>query len=291
MFLRALAAYARNRDLAPMARILYEALAVDPETLAPLADPSGSDAAFYAVECQDHQFFSGTVEQRVEAYLRAGDSLDGSLPNFSSVFYQALPCVFWPRGDAAPEAPAPLVADGIPTLVLGATADPATPISNGQSVFSNLADGYLVTETGGPHVIFGWGVSCVDDLVTAFLVDDQVPVERETTCKGDVISEFLPLAPLDAAEFADPLGALSSVDDEIYYLPEYYYWDLTTPTVVGCPFGGSFSFESSAAGENLAFSKCAFSDGFVMTGRGIYDYNAGLVRARRSRSRASKRAH
>ncbi len=91
-----------------------------------------------------------------------------------------------------------------------------------------------------------------------------------------MISEFLPLAPLDAAEFADPLEALSSVDDEIFYLPEYYYWDLTTPTVVGCPFGGSFSFESSAAGENLAFSNCAFSDGFVITGRGIYDYNAGL---------------
>jgi pimeloyl-ACP methyl ester carboxylesterase len=276
IFLRALAAYYRNGDLAPMARTLYDSLVLDPETLAPITDPTFSDAVYYAVECQDYEFFSGTPEERAEAYLRSGDSLDASLPSFASGFYGDLPCVFWPRGDSEPETPAPLVADGIPTLVLGATADPATPLSNGQSVFSRLADGYLVTETGGPHVIFGWGVSCVDELVTAFLVRDQVPAQRETTCEGEVISEFLPLAPLNAAEFADPLEALSSVHAEILYLPEYYYWDLTTPTVVGCPFGGSLSFEPSDAGESLALSNCAFSEGFVMTGRGVYDYNAGL---------------
>jgi hypothetical protein len=259
-----------------MARILYDSLVLDPETLAPITDPTFSDAVYYAVECQDYEFFSGTPEQRAEAYLRSGDSLDSSLPSFASGYYGDLPCVFWPRGDSEPETPAPLVADDIPTLVLGATADPATPLSNGRSVFSRLANGYFVTETGGPHVIFGRGVSCVDELVTAFLVDDQVPAQRETICDGEVISEFLPPAPLDAAEFADPLEALSSVDDEIYYLPEYIYWDLTTPTMVGCPFGGSLSFEPSDAGERLAFSNCAFSDGFVMNGRGIYDYSASL---------------
>ena len=276
IFLRALAAYSRNEDLAPMARTLYDSLVVDPETLEPKIDPSYSDAVYYAVECRDYEYFSGTPEERAEAYLRAGDSLDSSLPSFASVFYGDLPCVFWLQDDAESQRPAPLVADGIPTLVLGATADPATPLSNGQSVFSNLADGYMVTETGGPHIIFGWGVSCVDDLVTAYLVDDQVPAERETTCEGEVISEFLPLAPLDAAEFANPLEALSSVDDELFYLPEYYYWDLETSTAIGCPFGGSFSFEATDAGESLELSSCAFSDGFVMNGRGVYDYNAGL---------------
>jgi hypothetical protein len=276
IFLRALAAYSRNQDLAPMARTLYDALVLDPETLEPVIDPTFSDAVYHAVECQDYKFFSGTPEQRAEAYFRSVEGLDSSLPSFAWIFYGDLPCVFWPRGDLEPETPAPLVADGIPTLVLGATADPATPLSGGQSVFRHLADGYLVTESGGPHVIFGWGVSCVDDLVTDFLVDEQVPAQRVTACEGEVISEFLPLAPLDAAEFADPLEALSSVDDEIYFLPEYYYWDLTTPTDVGCPSGGSLSFEGSEAGESLAFSSCAFSDGFVMDGRGIYDYNAGL---------------
>jgi pimeloyl-ACP methyl ester carboxylesterase len=276
IFLRALAAYSRNQDLAPMARILYDSLPLDPETLEPLTVLSSSDAVHYAVQCQDQEYFSGTPEQRAEAYLRAGDNLEASLPNFSALFYGDLPCVFWAPGDSESSRPAPLVADGIPTLVLGATADPATPISNGRSVFSNLADGYLVTQTGGPHVIFGRGVPCVDDLVTAFLVHDQVPDQRGTTCEGEVITAFVPLAPLDAGEFADPLEALSSLDDEFFFLPEYYFWDLTTPTVIGCPFGGSLSFEGSDAGETLAIEDCAFSEGFVMNGRGIYDYNAAF---------------
>ncbi|NOH01160.1 MAG: hypothetical protein HND47_03885 [Chloroflexi bacterium] len=45
--------------------------------------------------------------------------------------------------------PAPLTTDEFPTLVLGAEADPATPIANGQSVFSRLPNAYLVTQTGG----------------------------------------------------------------------------------------------------------------------------------------------
>jgi pimeloyl-ACP methyl ester carboxylesterase len=276
IFLRALAAYSRNRDLAPMARILYDSLVLDPETLAPVEDPSYSDAVYYAVECQDYEYFSGTPEERAAAYLRLGDGLYTSLPSFASVFYGDLPCAFWTRANLEPGRPAPLLADGIPTLVLGAIADPATPISNGRGVFSRLADGYLVTETGGPHIIFGWGVSCVDDLVTAYLVDDQVPAQRETTCEGEVSREFVPLAPLDAAEFATPLEALSSADDEFYYLPEYYYWDTTTPTTTGCPFGGSFSFEPSDTGEAYALSDCAFSEGFVLTGSGTYDYDKQL---------------
>jgi pimeloyl-ACP methyl ester carboxylesterase len=276
IFLRALAAYARSEDLVPMARLLYNSLVLDPETLAPIVDPSYSDGMYYAVECQDYGYFSGTPEQRAEAYLRAGDSLDTSLPNFASVFYGDLPCAFWPQTQQDPVRPAPLLAEGIPTLVLGATADPATPLSNGQSVFSRLADGYLVTETGGPHVIFGWGLSCVDELVTAYLVDDQLPAQRQTTCEGEVARAFLPLAPLNAAEFSDPLQALSSVDDELYYLPEYYYWDLETSTSIGCPFGGTYLFESSEIGEAYTITNCAFSAGFVMTGSGAYDYNEGI---------------
>jgi hypothetical protein len=227
---------------------------------------------YYAVECQDYGYFSGTPEQRAEAYLRAGDNLDTSLPNFASIFYGDLPCAFWPHANPDPTRPAPLIAEGISTLVLGATADPATPLSNGQSVFSRLADGYMVTETGGPHVIFGWGLSCVDELVTSYLVDGQVPVQRETTCEGEVSRAFVPLAPLSATAFADPLEALSSVDDELYYLPEYYYWDLATTTSIGCPFGGTFLFEPSDIGEAYILNKCAFSEGNVMTGSGSYNY-------------------
>jgi hypothetical protein len=112
--------------------------------------------------------------------------------------------------------------------------------------------------------------------VTQFLVEDQLPESRETVCEGVVAEAFYPLAPRDAAEFADPLEALASVDDELYYLPEYYYWDLTTPTAVGCPYGGTLAFEPSDDGEVFTLEQCAFSEGFVMTGSGAYNYDEEL---------------
>ncbi len=223
IFLRTLAAYARNGDLAPMARVLYDALSIDPETLVGIADPSYSDGVYYSVECQDYAYFNGTPAERAEAYLRAGDQVDASLKRFSSIFYGDFPCVFWPTASQDQARPTYLSLRNVPTLVLGATADPATPLSNGLSVYQHLADGYMVTEQGGPHVIFGWGLACPDDLVTAYLVDGTPPSQRETTCDGVVTKEYVPLSPLSAAGFENPLKALEAAYTEIYYLPEYYY--------------------------------------------------------------------
>ena len=113
--------------------------------------------------------------------------------------------------------------------------------------------------------------------MTAFLVDDQLPAERQTTCPGNVIDEFAPLAPLNAAEFESPLKALQSLDNEIYYLPEYYYWDGVTPTAVGCPFGGVLSFDATDAGDSLKLEGCAFSEGFNVTGSGANNYDNGSL--------------
>jgi hypothetical protein len=104
------------------------------------------------------------------------------------------------------------------------------------------------------------------------MVEGERPSQRELTCEGEIASAYVPLAPADASDFADPLEAMESADNEIYYLPEYYYWDLTTPTTVGCPYGGTLAFEPSDIGEALTLTDCAFSDGFVMTGSGTYDY-------------------
>jgi pimeloyl-ACP methyl ester carboxylesterase len=273
LFLRALAVYVRNGDLAPLARVLYDALSIDPETLVGIADPSFSDAVYYAVECQDYSYFTGTPAERAAAYLRAGDQVDASLKRFSSIFYGDFPCVFWPNASQSQTRPAYLSLENVPTLVLGATADPATPLSNGISVYQHLADGYMITEQGGPHVIFGWGNACPDDLVTTFLVDGTLPDQRETTCDGVVTSEYVPLAPINASDFANPLKALNAAYTEIYYLPEYYYWDVTTPTTVGCPFGGMLTFEPSDLGDAFTLTECAFSDGFKMTGSGVYNYD------------------
>lgn len=275
IFLRALAAYSRSNDIVPMARILYDALYIDPETLEAIPDPTYSDAIYYAVECQDYSYFSGTPEERAEAYMRAGDELEESLPFLSSIYYGDLPCTFWPAQNADAERPAPLTTDQFPVLVLGAEDDPATPVSNGQNVFSRLPNGYLVTQTGGPHVIYGRGVACVDDLVTDFLVEDALPAQRETICEGTVITEFAPLPPLQVSESSDLLEVFSSLDYEIYYMPEYYYWNGAGSTAAGCTFGGVITFEESDTGDSFLLDACSFIDGFTLTGSGSHNYDDG----------------
>ncbi|MBI5840710.1 MAG: alpha/beta fold hydrolase [Chloroflexi bacterium] len=271
MFLRALAFYARDENLVPLARVVYNSLYLDPDTLAAIPDPSYSDAIYYGVTCRDYPEPGNTPEERALNFIKAGDEMDTSLPRLASIFYGDLPCVFWPHPQEDQSLPTPLTADGIPTLVLNGTTDPATPYSGAQAVYSRLADGYLVTETGGPHVIFGWGNECVDGLVTDFLVEDELPAERETVCDGVVADEFISIAPVNAADFASPLEALASVDDEINYLPEYYYMGYTIARGIACPFGGTLTFDSTETGDAFTFTDCAFSGGFTMTGEGAYN--------------------
>ena len=274
MLLRALAS-AYQGDLVPLTRLLYIDLALDPETLAPIPDPTYSDAVYYTVECNDYSYYSGTPAERGEALMRAGDALESSLPYFSSIFYGDIPCLFWPTAGAT-ERPAPFTAPGIPTLVLGATADPATPVENGEAVFSRLEEGYLFTTQGGAHVVFGRGDACPDEMVTAFLVEGTLPEERETICEGVMFNPYEPLSPRDAAAFPDPLTALISADTEFYYLPEYYYWDYVTTTSVGCPFGGTLTFAATESGEAYTLTECTFARGLALTGDGTYDYEAEL---------------
>lgn len=274
MLERALAAAEGRQDLAPLARLEYLTLGVDPKTLAVIPDPrpSYSDGAFYAIECQDYGYFAGTPDQRADQYLTAGNAVDFSIPRLVSIFYGDLPCTYWQGSSQSLNRPPYISATGIPTLVLGATADPATPGNNGISVYHHLADGYLVTQQGGPHVIFGRGVPCPDNLVTQFLVNDFVPANRESTCPGVVADSYVPLAPVDARDFKTPLEAMASAENEIFYLPEFYYWDGTTPTGTGCTYGGTIRFAPQGDLAKFDLQECAFSRGFEISGEGTYDY-------------------
>jgi pimeloyl-ACP methyl ester carboxylesterase len=273
MFTRALAAYTANSDIVPLARLLYIDLVIDPQTLELIPDPSWSDAIFYAVECQDYGYPGSTPDERAELYLDAMDPYETSIPRLASIIYGDLPCAYWPDASSDLTRPGYLLAEGIPTLVLGATADPATPVSHGINVYNNLADGYLITTEGGPHVTFGYGNECPDALVTDFLFNDILPAQRETVCEGYVADDYVPLAPPHAKFFLDPAEALSSIETEIYYLPEFFYWDGYTPTSVGCTFGGTFYFDTNGSGTryNFDFDRCQFVYNFKMTGSGFYN--------------------
>lgn len=268
LFLRALAAVRRS-DLVPLARLLYSALGIDPQTAAAIVDPTYSDAVFYAVECADYTFFSGTPAERAEAYLRAGDAVDEAAPRLGSLFYGDLPCAFWPEPAARP--PLPVSSMDFPVFLLAAEADPATPLGNARAVFARLPDAYLVIKEGGPHVIFGRGDECPDTLVTDFLLSGKLSAQRETRCAGSVIDPYEPLSPSDAAEFDDPLQGMIAFRTELSLLPEYYYWEGLAPLSVGCPAGGWLTIEAVDEGDRLTLGGCAFSQGFALTGSGLWD--------------------
>jgi pimeloyl-ACP methyl ester carboxylesterase len=272
LFQRSLAAASRG-SLIPLARLGYLDQQIDPETYRGRRGDDFSSTLYFVVSCSDYRIAAGTPEAQAETYLRAGDVVEETIPRLSYGFYDLLPCAFWP-GNAPEERPAPLVAEGIPTFVLGATADPATPVENGERVYSQLADGYLITTNGGAHVIFNRGDACPDNILNDFLVDGTRPEEREISCEGVVADAYVPLAAADASTYENPLQALHAAYNEIYYLPDYYYWDQNQLVLAACPYGGSLAFApDSTYGEQFRLSECAFSDGFKMTGTGTYDYD------------------
>jgi hypothetical protein len=275
MFVRALAAFTSKLDLVPLARLLYLDLGVDPQTLDVIPDPTYSEAVYYGVECQDYGYPGGSPDEKADIYLATVDPFEFSIPRLASLIYADLPCAYWPNATTDLNRPDYLFAENVPTIVLGSTADPATPYGNGVSVYEHLSDAYLITQEFGPHVIFGRGNACPDELVINFLVNDVVPDERETVCDGYLVDSHIPLAPRFASTFGSPRNALSSVETEIYYLPEFYYWDGFTPTSVGCTYGGILGFDANNAGTKFNFSldKCAMTTNFIMTGTGFYNTN------------------
>jgi pimeloyl-ACP methyl ester carboxylesterase len=275
MFVRALAAFTSKLDIVPLARLLYVDLGLDPQTLDLILDPTYSDAVYYGVECQDYGYPGNTPQEKADIYLDAVDSLEFSIPRVASLIYGDLPCAYWPSATPDLTRPNYLTLESVPTLVLGSTADPATPVGNGISVYEHLTNAYLITQDYGPHVIFGRGNACPDLLVTDFLVNDILPSERETSCDGYLVDEHIPLAPRLAAVFKTPYNALSSVETEIYYLPEFYYWYDLAPTSVGCTYGGTLTFASNNAGTkyNYILDHCALTYNFIMTGTGFYNTN------------------
>jgi pimeloyl-ACP methyl ester carboxylesterase len=269
LFNRALAAYAGRGDPVPLLRLLYPNLGSDPVDESIIEDPSWSDAIYYAVECQDYNFPGDSSQDVVDSFFEAGVDYDNL--RLGSIFYGDLPCAFWPDRNTDVERPDPLVGEGIPTLVLGATADPATPFSNGASVWARLDDGFLLTQGGGPHVIFGRGNPCPDEDTTAFILDGTTPTV--STCEGVVTDPYLPLIPASVDEFEDAEAMFDAVEWEITYLPEYYYWDEVEDSGGGCNLGGSVAFLVTDVGYGLEFADCALTVGLVLNGTGGYDFD------------------
>jgi pimeloyl-ACP methyl ester carboxylesterase len=272
MFLRALAAQSGRGDLVPLLRLLYLNLGIDAGTETVLEDPTYSDAVYYGVECLDYSYPGATPDETAQAFFTAG--ADVNEPHLGIIFYGDLPCAFWPNASKGMPRPEPLVAPGIPTVVLGATADPATPYHQGVDVSERLEEGYLISQEGGPHVIFGRGNECPDVAVTAFILEGTAP--EVTECEGDVVGYYIQLLPLTIDEFDSAETMFDSVEFEIFYMPEYYWWDTVTDTPAGCNKGGVITFTAQAETDGFILDQCVFMDGLNLTGEGSYNWDEDI---------------
>ncbi len=280
LFLRALAA-AHQGDVIPLARLLYQQGTLDEATFEYIGDTTFSDTMFLGVHCTDNSYFSGTQEEKISKTIEAGQASNGTVPRLDGSVYTGLTCAFWPSSPAEVVQAAPLKADGVPTFVLNARLDPATPFEEGKAVFENLDNGYHLYAEGGRHSIYGFGYDCPDKYITDFMVDGTLPEQREIVCEewgGAAIRTYEPLAPADASEYADAMEAFQSFDAQLQLQPEYFYSYFEEDVTVTCPFGGAFTFGPSDAGEAYTFEKCAYSKGFEVTGTGGYDYSTGISR-------------
>jgi pimeloyl-ACP methyl ester carboxylesterase len=274
MLLQRAVAYAARGDLAAMARLVAIGLGVDIETLEGFEDPTWSDALYFAVQCADYAYGTGSADEREAAYFTQGAVAGIDAHRLGSVYYGDLPCASWPV-HAEGARPVNLTTGAYPILVLASTTDPATPYAGAQRIFEAAGDGYLVTQPGGPHVLFGRGNPCPDDLVTALLVDGTLPDERETTCEPMGPDPYYPIPPAAADADADPLVVMGSIDDEINLSPDYWLWTGEKALKVGCLHGGTLRYEVNENGSSLTLDACEMVGGLPLTGSGQIDDVAG----------------
>ena len=277
---------ASQEDLWYLSRLLYSGLVMDPETQQAIPDPSYSDGLYYAVECLDYAIPGDTPEERATAYLNSGRQLGVDSLRMGALFYGDLPCAWWPAQPETVDRPPLVVEVPFPMFVLGATLDPATPWANGERIAASAGgNAWVIVKPGGPHVIFGRGEACPDDLVTAFLVRGAVPKEPRTVCPGNVADDYVRLPPLIATAYRDTRAALRSADIEIVNSVDYWFWDAEEPLEAGCRFGGTIRYTPSDTGARLRLDACSWSSGLALTGTGV-----SMTTRARSRSTSGRMA-
>jgi pimeloyl-ACP methyl ester carboxylesterase len=174
---------AKNGDLQPLLDLYYSYAEIDPDTNQYVGDPTFSSTMYFVVWCGDDAYYSGTPDERSAKLMQEGQKLNGIVPRLDlDVLELGLTCPYWPGAPSSAEHLEPLKAPGVPTFVLNATLDPATPFHEGKTVFEHLENGYHIYVNGGLHSVYGRGADCPDKYVDDFLLHGTLPNQREIVC-------------------------------------------------------------------------------------------------------------
>ncbi len=171
-----------------LARSLSQASHGDANGLVSLADrylnrnPDGSYPnafeVYFAVSCLDSAW-----PAEPETVLETAKAVGALYPRIGEALVNDyVRCALWP---VPPEPLVPLdgTVEGLPPVVIiSTTGDPATPHESGLRAAARVPGAVLVTNDGEGHTIFAQGKPCVDDPVTAYLVD-LTPPAAGLTCE------------------------------------------------------------------------------------------------------------
>jgi pimeloyl-ACP methyl ester carboxylesterase len=129
--------------------------------------------AFTVISCVDEERIT-TREEQAEL-IRAATEAAPFRDDGRGVVPALDPCAFWPSPPTS-EPHIPQVEGLAPTLTVSVTGDPATPYQAGVDLAQAL-NGSLLSVEGNQHTAALQGNACVDEIVTAYLVDLQLPAE------------------------------------------------------------------------------------------------------------------
>jgi pimeloyl-ACP methyl ester carboxylesterase len=273
LFMKSLAQAHATGDFSLMARYFYAVQNYDPATEKYVGDPTFSYSDYYVVNCADNNYFTGTPDERIQKTFEEGQASNGTVPRLDGNVYIGVTCALWPSSPSEESVAEPLAAAGVPTFVLNATLDPATPFEEGKAVFERLDNGYHLYVEGGEHGIFGGDESCPDDIITDFLLYDKQPSDREIECEWDdpVMWGYIPPIPENVSEFNSLLQAFVWTTFEILLSPEYGFAHQHKSGSMVCPKGGTFDFVNDGKTGTFTFNECSYSNGLILSGTGTYN--------------------
>jgi pimeloyl-ACP methyl ester carboxylesterase len=269
LFLRALAAADRLGDYLPLGRLAFTMTQLDPATYA-LQDHDASQAIYHAIVCNDCGRSGADPDEAARAWVASAQQfLQEGSPLVSGLLLD-LPCCYWPSAKNHETAPSPGTSAQIPytpvsTLIIGAEADPLTPMDQALAVFERREDAKAILVSGGQHVMWTRGSACVDDAVQRFVLGQAS--EKVTRCQTTLLQWYKALPPVKE-QLQDASARLASVEREIYFLPELELWDHRRPLTIGCGKAGTVSLEAERQEIKVRFSGCSFVKGIALSGEG-----------------------
>jgi pimeloyl-ACP methyl ester carboxylesterase len=171
-----------------LGRALDEALDGDATGLVRLADEyldrdgdgryGNGFEVYFAVNCLDSAW-----PDEPDAVFDAAADVGEEFPRLGEALVNDYArCPLWPV-DPSPLEPVPSDIEGLdPIVLVSTTGDPATPHHSALAVADQIPASALVSFEGEGHTIYGQGNACVDDAVTAYLVEGTVP-DDDLTCR------------------------------------------------------------------------------------------------------------